>query len=309
MNTPTISVVIPSYNRQAVLLDTIRQLLSQSELADEIIIVDQTDYKTTDAAFMNLQSMQKTGQIQWIRKNRPSIPRAMNTGLLMATSSHVLFIDDDVEFSTDFIREHKQVIKSNECLAHVGQIIQPWQSTPYERKNYSAGVGLLRDLEFPFFSNTSALIENCMAGNLCVNRQAAIDAGGFDERFEKTAYRFESEFCKRFCRHHDVQFLYVPQPSLNHLHISAGGTRAHGDFLTSIRPIYSTGNYYFAMSSGAKLEALKYILHQLIFSIKARIYLRKPWLIPVRMVAECWGLARAVAFFIRGPKLIDTRKS
>jgi len=119
----TLSVVIPTYNRSSAVLDTIELLLKQSDAADEIIIVDQTSYEATEPEFLELKSLNSQSKIIWLQLDTPSIPNAMNAGLLKAESDYVLFLDDDVTFLGDFIKQHKQALDKHQSIGHVGQIL------------------------------------------------------------------------------------------------------------------------------------------------------------------------------------------
>jgi len=194
-------------------------------------------------------------------------------------------------------------------VAQVGQIIQPWQ-TPETRVNYRSGSGIMRDLGFPFHSNESAEIANCMAGNLCVNRLMALKVGGFDQRFEGVAYRFETEFCRRIIASTGELFRFEPLATLDHLKVNSGGTRDHAQsHLTSLSATHSVGDYYFAMGEMKHLDriwsSLAYILRRFLSSVVARLYLSKPWYIPIRLVSEFMGLSKAIYLRLRGPKLLS----
>ncbi len=304
----TLSVIIPTYNRGEVLLKTLTQLGDQKIKADSVIVVDQTDYGNDDLTAASLQALHEADEIVWLRRQEPSIPKAMNAGLKHANSDRVLFLDDDVEFDNEFISKHLDTIAGNASLAHVGQIVQPWQASNQTQKHSRSAQGLYADLSFSFNSSLAASIRNCMAGNLCVDRQAAIEAGGFDEQFFGVAYRFETEFCKRFCEYHDCEFLYSPEPLLHHLHIKKGGTRAHADFLTSAKPAHSMGDYYYALVRGRGWPRIRYICARFFKALAAKFYLRKPWYLPVRAVAEIRGLTAAFVALSQGPKLIQQRK-
>lgn len=300
----SLSVVIPTYNRGSVLIDTLCNLLSQSEFADEIIVVDQTIYSEQEQTYLRLKELNSDGKIKWVRKNKPSIPEAMNSGLLLAKSDWVLFLDDDVRFNDDFIKSHRTVIATSGRLAHVGQIVQPWQEPNCAQGDYSSRKGLYKDLAFSFNAREPSLINNCMAGNLCVNKGAAIKAGGFDENFFGVAYRFETEFCKRFCDVHNTLFYYSPQPLLKHLHIKSGGTRAYANHLTSLSPVHSFGDYYFSLLQGQGLDRVSFVFKRFVTSVLAKFYVVKPWYIPIRLIAEIRGLKMAIKVKKTGQKLI-----
>ena len=303
----TLSVVIPSYNRSSVLLNTIQQLLDQSVSPLEIVVVDQTRYANSCPHAKTLSTLREQGKIRWLRQSEPSIPKAMNMGLLEAKGNRVLFLDDDIEVDKNFIAHHILFLETKQSLAHVGQIVQPWQkpnqsSNPYTKQ---PAVSLEGDMEFAFNSSEEAHIQNCMAGNLCVDRGSALSVGGFDERFSGAAYRFESEFCKRFCKVLNTRFMYAPRPILYHLHLSTGGTRAHANHLTSASSIHSFGDYYFAFMHGVGLERAKYMLKRLCFCWVAKFYLHKPWYVPVRILGESKGLFRAYRAYRDGQQLIS----
>lgn len=301
-----ISVVIPSYNRSKILLETLDQLFNQTIRAQELLVVDQTRYDELDAQARSLQQLNDEGKIRWLRLSKPSIPAAMNKGLLESISARVLFLDDDIQIGTDFIEKHQYVIDQFKALAHVGQIVQPWQkpNQTIQRLKEIDKVTLRADLEFAFNSAEQVSIQNCMAGNLCVDRESAIEVGGFDENFSGVAYRFESEFCKRFCKVLDTRFLYSPLPVLDHLYIKSGGTRAHANYLTSPSPVHSFGDYYFALLLGRGIAQFTYIFSRLFYSCWAKFYLRRPWYIPVRLVAEIRGLCKALWCFNKGQALL-----
>ncbi len=300
----SLSVVIPTYNRGAVLLDTVRMLLGQSQRASEIIVVDQTVYEKGDDVAQELDRLDKRSDIVWLRLELPSIPHAMNAGLLKSSSDYVLFLDDDVRFSSEFLMEHCHAIEKYNRPAHVGRIIQPWQKV-VDASTRLVSNGLKADLEFAFNSNELAEIQNCMAGNLCVDRALAIQAGGFDEQFYGAAFRFETEFCRRFIRLTNMPFLFFPSASLDHLKVDKGGTRQYVDnFLVSSSSVHSIGDYYFALREAKGFERAKYIFKRLLSCVVARFYLRKPWWIPVRFIGECRGLLQAISKYRSGPKYI-----
>ena len=149
----SLTVVIPTYNRGQVLLDTISMLLKQNDRVDEIIIVDQTRYVNHDPIFQTLKSYEKNGDIRFIQRQQPSIPIAMNVGLLLAQSDFVLFLDDDINIKPDFIEQHRTVIQEHSGLAHVGQVLQPNEEPGLLDPSYRPGQGLYQDLNFPFSSS------------------------------------------------------------------------------------------------------------------------------------------------------------
>ena len=90
-----VSIIIPTYRRDQVLIDTVGELLACDPPPAEILVLDQTPKHTPDAAAA-LRDWDAAGHIRWLRLSEPSIPRAMNRGLLEARHDLVLFLDDDI---------------------------------------------------------------------------------------------------------------------------------------------------------------------------------------------------------------------
>jgi len=301
-----LTVVIPTYNRGEVLIDTIGSLVAQDSCADEIIIVDQTQYRDGSSTYSKLFDLDEKGIITWVRRSEPSIPKAMNHGLKLSSSEFVLFLDDDIHIEKTFLTAHCKSLNKHSCDAQVGQVLQPKQTPIDLPKNYKQGQGVMADMEFIFSSNKPMYIKNCMAGNLCVNRSSAIAVGGFDENFVGAAYRFETEFCRRLIRHTGKPFYFFPDAVLHHLQYASGGTRNEGHQLVTASAHHSVGDYYYAMLESDGAEQVAYCLKRFFLSIKARFYLAKPWYIPSRLLAEIRGYLLARKLKKRGPKYIES---
>lgn len=302
--TPAISIVIPTFDRGDVLLDTIRALFALRDRADEMLIVDQTPQPPASVAGQ-LRDWNKAGAIRWLRLDRPSIPHAMNVGLQSAASEVVLFLDDDIVPGPRLVAAHRAAQAADKSAwAIVGQVLQPGEE-PQERNGYMQRTGLKADLDFPFWSTETATIANVMAGNLSVRREQVLDLGGFDENFSGAAYRFETEFCRRMLAAGGA-VRFEPAASLRHLRAQRGGTRTSGSHLTSASPRHGMGDYYFALRSGVSLESAAYMLRRPFREVTTRFHLRRPWYIPVKLVGEVRAFLAAVSAFRRGPQLLGS---
>ncbi len=297
-----ISIVIPTYQREQVLIQTLEALLPQLVSGDELIVIDQTlvHLRVTEQA---LQHMHDSGEIIWIRQLPPSIPCAMNRGLTQATREIVLFLDDDIEPSPSLIASHRRAHQELPNIgAIVGQVLQPGENSG-PRKLPRRSRGLNADMNFPFWSDQRTIIQNVMAGNLSVRKELALAIGGFDERFQGVAYRFETEFARRLIQSgHSVSF--EPEASIRHLRAASGGTRAKGSHLTSASPVYGMGDYYFAMRHGRFVEACCYMLRRPIREVTTRFHLKRPWYIPIKLLGEVRAFLAAFFAWRNGPKLI-----
>lgn len=94
-----LSIVIPTYNRPALLHQTIQSVLSQTRQPREIIVVDNgTDDATADL-------IRTFGAaIIYIRQEPLGVQVARNTGALAASSTWVAMLDDDDLYLPEFVK-------------------------------------------------------------------------------------------------------------------------------------------------------------------------------------------------------------
>lgn len=305
------SIVIPTYNREKVLIDTIKslnRLRSTCEKETELLVIDQTKKHHLDTE-EHLKSWNADGSIRWIRLDKPHLTHAMNTGLLESNGELILFLDDDIIPVPGLIEQHDLIHKSwPDAWAVVGMVLQPSQR-PEPLKRNSCKSTLWRDLDFPYNSELDGWVENVMAGNLSVKRAQAISVGGFDEAFPPpVAARFETEFAKRLIRA-GGRIRYAPSAIIHHLAASSGGTRSKGSHLTSCSPCHGVGDCYYAMRCGSGWERIWYLTHKPFREVRTRFHLQHPWWIPIKLLGEVRALIQAYHLWRSPPKLIEPEQA
>ena len=297
-----ISVVIPTYGRERVLLEAIDQLLQQVPAAAEILVIDQTveHEQSTD---LRLGKWHSKDEIRWIRLDQPSQPAALNIGLQKATQPFVLFLDDDIRIDQEFMEAHYNAFDSEGIWGVAGQVLQPGEEED-EKCIYRLKPGLLVDVDFAFRTGRKRYVQNGMSGNLCVRRKRALQIGGFDENFTPpVSYRFDNEFCKRLCRA-GGKIVFEPKARIYHLRAERGGTRTNSNHMTSMSPEHGVGDYYFALRVGLSSETLYYILRRPFREVRTKFHLCHPWWIPVKLVGEFRALILALLLLFRGPRYL-----
>lgn len=293
-----ITIAIPTYKRGPILVETIERLLKLTPRADEIVVVDQTkEYPPEIAAKLDQWSR---SEIRWIRLPEPSIPHAMNEALRASSNRIVLFVDDDIIPSATLAQEHETAYAPG-VWAVVGQVLQPGQVV----EHFSEAAlhrGALRDLEFRFNHDVEGDVENVIACNLSVDRDKALEIGGFDENYIAGAYRFETDFARRVMEA-GGRIRFEPRASIHHLHVPTGGVRAHGDHRRTTSPSHSCGDYYFALLYVRPFWP--YALRRFRRNVATRWHLRHPWFMPAKAVAELRGYAMARRLYRRGRRLAE----
>lgn len=288
---PSISIAIPTYRRERVLVDTLSDLLELSPGAAEILVLDQTDCHDAGTG-AQLQAWADAGKIRWIRLAEPSITHAMNRALRSARHEIVLFLDDDIRPEPALVSSHLAAHARHTDGLVAGRVIQPWQ------ENIEFGT----ERAFHFASPRSALVRDFMGGNFSIRRDLAVRLGGFDENFVRVAYRFEAEFAHRYCAD-GRQIYFEPDACLHHLKATSGGTRSYGEHLTTWRPDHAVGAYYY----GLRTHNIREFLVRPFRAVASRYHLRHPWRIPGTLLAELTGMCWAFGLFLRGPRYLQSR--
>ncbi len=213
------TIVIPTYNRDFVLLDTIESCLAQ-RVKVKLIIADQSDEENIQLKdWIAKQSQRNRISYYWIKP--ASVTAAKNFALQRVDTPIVIFIDDDVILSKEFVREHLAILDSKEDVAAVaGRVKQkgfPTQGPILHFDKYAVSRGI-------FNSRTEGYTNSFPGGNVALWTDIARSVGGFDTRFSKGAFREESIFAYKVHRAGHKIF-YSHKPWLLHLAAPRGGNR------------------------------------------------------------------------------------
>lgn len=236
MNYLSISVIIPTYQRESLLKDTIEDVLQQDYPDFEVIVVDQTpEHQPEITAYLEKQAQKHL--IKWFRLTWASLPGARNYGVRQATGDIVLFVDDDIQLPPGYLKAHADNYDHNPRIGAVaGRVLdrmkmtdaQQWQkdSTPYSIKDLppeamDPGIAWYHiDLVHTVKAQQVISARGC---NMSFRRELFTKYGvWFDERFRGSAVREESDFCLRL-RRSEYMIWYDPQAYLVHLGEETGG--------------------------------------------------------------------------------------
>lgn len=289
-----LTIAIPTYRREQVLVDSIAALLRLEPIATEILVLDQTRKHTWEVD-ATLGAWSASGHIRWLRLSEPSIPAAMNRGLREAANDIVLFLDDDIVPYADLVAAHVRA-HCNESWLVAGRVLQPWDGD-VPNSSWAAN---------QFASTEPREIQGFMGGNFSLRRKEALELDGFDENFVRVAYQFEREFADRWrARGGKIQF--CPNAAIRHLKAPAGGTRTYGEHLTTLLPAHSVGAYYYLLRSPLAERRVREFVGRPFRAVMTRHHLRRPWWVPVTFLAELAGMLWALMLHVRGPRFCTKR--
>ncbi len=130
MNQSLVSVILPTYNRAYLLLETIRSILDQDYKNIELIIVDDgsTD-NTSDVIKEN-----KDNRIVYLKKQNRGPASARNFGIKRARGKYIAFCDDDDIFLPGKLKHQINFLEKNSYLAFCytnGIIVQNGKHTKF----------------------------------------------------------------------------------------------------------------------------------------------------------------------------------
>lgn len=101
------SVIIPLYNKEKEIKNTIESILNQTYKADEIIVVD--DGSTDNSAFIIEEYFED--KVKLIKQKNQGVSVARNRGIKEAKNEYLCFIDADDLWENNFLEEIANLIK------------------------------------------------------------------------------------------------------------------------------------------------------------------------------------------------------
>src|SRR5215468_10938412 len=126
---PTVSVIIPTYNRWPMVGEAIESVLAQSYRSWELIVVDDGSTDDTSERLALYGS-----KIKYISRQRSGVAAARNHGIASATGQYVAFLDSDdlwmprkLEVQTAFMEQHPnvQICQTEEIWIRRGVRVNP----------------------------------------------------------------------------------------------------------------------------------------------------------------------------------------
>lgn len=217
-----LSIAIPTYRREQVLIDTCRQVLSQIDATNmELLVIDQTE-QHEPAVAEALALWTQSGAIRYFLQVKPSLTEARNRALREARGDLVLFLDDDVILSPGFLGRHVRWYKEPKIAAVSGETyncLDPQHLPPMDNPSLNTRRHCGVDVAGPAGTTTG--------NNHSVRRSAALAIGGYDPKFVGSALAEDMDFCRRFIRS-GYQVWYDPEAWIVHLTIKSGGCGVSG---------------------------------------------------------------------------------
>jgi len=215
-----VSIIIPTYNREEVLCQTLDLVLRQSCSSYEVIVVDQTKkhLPSTEGYIEQIKH-----SIRYFKLDRPNLPAARNLGVEKAQGEIVVFLDDDVSFDVHLLESHLLNYSNPEVGGVAGRVITPGEPVVRtEKVGYFSRLGICHS---NFSSDRRTWVHSAMGCNMSFRTRLIFEAGLFDPDFIGNCHREESDFCFRL-RGLGYGIIFDPRASVIHLVAPQGGSRS-----------------------------------------------------------------------------------
>jgi len=239
VNRPTVSVIIPTFNRSGYITEAIESVLNQTYKDIEIIVVD--DGSTDDTA-ERLKPYEE--KIRYIRTENGGPASARNAGMKEARGKYVSFLDSDdlyypykTELQVNFLDMHHDVAMVCTELSAVSdtKMLDEFHLKKYHRAAYAGH----DDTYEKIFSRHASMHETglelkgweekkvyighvfdryykelILSTNTVMFRRELFDR--FGGQHEPYWYFEDYEFLLRIAKHHNVAFIDVPTYKLRY---------------------------------------------------------------------------------------------
>lgn len=208
---PSISVVIPTYNRVDRWPAVLRGLSSQSLDFDEFEVVVVSDGSTDGTAEL-LREVTTPFELVFVEQDNAGPAAARNHGVELARASIILFLDDDIVAAPTLVERHLSHHRErHEHLAVIGPMLSPpdaelsppirWEQAMLYKQYDAMARGEYEPSYRQFFTGNASLPRHCV-----------VAAGGFDLRFRRN-----EDVELAFRMHLDgLRFVFDPEAVAHH---------------------------------------------------------------------------------------------
>ena len=167
-NIPKVSVIIPCFNNEQTIIETINSIINQVYSYIEIIVVNDGSTDKSKEIVYDFIKKNETTNLILINQINSGPSKSRNSGSIKATGEYLLFLDADDIIDSNFISKCVYCLEQNKDLnivytkaAYIGARQGNWN---------------LPDFKLPNF-----LIENCIPISALIRSDVFNKVGKFDE--------------------------------------------------------------------------------------------------------------------------------
>jgi glycosyltransferase involved in cell wall biosynthesis len=215
-NDVDVSVVIPTYNRSALLRNAVNSVLAQDFARPfEIVIVDNNSQDDTQSVARALVA-EHPGKVHYVLETEQGNAHARNRGVRTARAPIIAFLDDDVTVDSNWLATLSQALETRKDLSFVGgKVLPQWSGTPpswLTPEHWSPLAVLDYGPDELIISGKSP--RGLLTANIAFRREVFAEIGEFSPHLQRVKNMIgsmeDTEFLLRVCRS-GKRGLYSPQ--------------------------------------------------------------------------------------------------
>ena len=243
-----LSIIVPTYNREEILCDTLDSILESLENSSvanncEVIVVDQTR-KHTETVTHYLEKKIDNPMVKYVYEEIANLPNARNVGLSIASGDIICFLDDDIKLHPGFFNQLMVRYEDERNMAVVGLPILKNQDGENILLDSQGGLKkMIRSLitkiicidkasvitpfgiQLSNRENSKAMRADAGRGCCMSFRKCVFDKiGYFDSNYIGNALREETDFFYRM-KSSNLRVFFDPNIVLDHIMANVGGCR------------------------------------------------------------------------------------
>jgi glycosyltransferase involved in cell wall biosynthesis len=193
LQAPDLSIVIPTHNRPADLELAIDALMRQEAdgVSYEVIVVDNNSREDTREVVERALARGTPAPLRYVREPRQGVSYARNTGVSIARSALIAFLDDDGVPVPTWVREVKRALDEHPEVDCIGFRVRAVWSTPPPSWMTPAQWGpiAIQDRPDPAPVDRDHASACLTSANLACRRQAFEEVGGFSPSYPRSQDR------------------------------------------------------------------------------------------------------------------------
>lgn len=157
-----VSVVIPSYNREKVIITALNSVLKQTYNDYEIIVVDDGSLDNTDKVIDEFSKLHSHIDIKYIKQKNGGPSSARNNGIKHSKGQYIAFLDSDDEWEPQKLEKQIRFMEENEDIPITGtnyNIITTEKKQKYELEPKYVEADFYKMLFKVFFCMSTIIIK------------------------------------------------------------------------------------------------------------------------------------------------------
>jgi glycosyltransferase involved in cell wall biosynthesis len=196
-NEPIVSVIIPTYNAKALLVEAIDSVLSQTLTDFEVLVIDDG---STDGTAKAVKAIDDS-RVHYYYKDNGGASSARNVGLDKAEGQYIAFLDSDDLYTPDYLKTMVSALENDSDYGVAYTAVT---------NHYSDGTA--RDYRTGYCCSgwvTKELFDHFFLSQTCVVRAPLAKTQFYDEQLDLA--EDVDYFLQLSCK---TKFLYVPQAQM-----------------------------------------------------------------------------------------------